>query len=101
MQEIEVLSLGRKDPLEEEMATYSSVPAWRTPWTEEPGRLQSMGLQDSDTTERLSTAHTDSSDKFNFLAKIYCLNRAKWYKFVSIYTVTKEIKPVNVKGDQP
>ena len=83
------------------MTTHSSVPAWRTPWTEEPGRLQSMGLQDSDTTERLSTAHTDSSDKFNFLAKIYCLNCAKWYKFISIYTVTKEIKPVNVKGDQP
>ena len=70
------------------------------PWTEEPGRLQSMGLQESDTTKRLSTAHTDSSDKFNFLAKIYCLNCAKWYKFVSIYTLTKEIKPVNVKGDQ-
>ena len=35
---------------EKEMATYSSIPAWRIPWTEEPGRLQSMGLQDSDTT---------------------------------------------------
>ena len=35
-------------PLEEEMATYSSVLAWRIPWTEEPGRLQSMGSQESD-----------------------------------------------------
>ena len=35
----------RKDPLEEEMATHSSYLAWKIPWTEEPGRLQSMGLQ--------------------------------------------------------
>ena len=36
-------SLGQEDPLEKGMATHSSIPAWRTPWTEEPGRLQSMG----------------------------------------------------------
>ena len=40
-----VRSLGREDPLEKEMATHSSILAWRIPWTEEPGRLQSMGLQ--------------------------------------------------------
>ena len=38
-------SLGREDPLEKEMATHSSTRAWRIPWTEEPGRLQSMGSQ--------------------------------------------------------
>ena len=38
-------SLGLEDPLEEEMATHSSILAWRIPWTEEPGGLQSMGLQ--------------------------------------------------------
>ena len=38
-------SLGGEDPLEKEMATYSSILAWRIPWTEEPGGLQSMGLQ--------------------------------------------------------
>ena len=38
-------TLGQEDPLEEDMATHSSVPAWRIPWTEEPGRLQSMGSQ--------------------------------------------------------
>ena len=38
-------SLGQEDPLEEGMATQSSVLAWRTPWTEEPGRLQSIGSQ--------------------------------------------------------
>ena len=45
MQEIGVQSLDRGDPLEEEMATHSSVLVWRIPWTEEPGRLQSMGSQ--------------------------------------------------------
>ena len=45
MQETGVRSLGREDPLEKEMATHSSTPAWRIPWREEPGRLQSMGLQ--------------------------------------------------------
>ena len=44
-QEIQVQSLGQEDPLEEVMATTSSIFAWRTPWTEEPGGLQSMGLQ--------------------------------------------------------
>ena len=45
MRETRVPSLGRKDPLEKEMATHSSTLAWKIPWTEEPGRLQSMGLQ--------------------------------------------------------
>ena len=40
-----VLSLGQEDPLEEDMATHSSILAWRIPWTEEPGGLQSMGSQ--------------------------------------------------------
>ena len=39
------VSMGQEDPLEKEMATHSSVLAWRIPWTEEPGRLQSMGSQ--------------------------------------------------------
>ena len=45
MQETWVQSLGREDPLEEGMATHSSILAWRIPWTEEPGGLQSMGSQ--------------------------------------------------------
>ena len=43
MQKMWVPFLGQEDPLEEEMATHSSILAWRTPWTEEPGRLQFMG----------------------------------------------------------
>ena len=45
MRETWVPSLGREDPLEKEMAIHSSTIAWKIPWTEEPGRLQSMGLQ--------------------------------------------------------
>ena len=45
MQETGVLSLGQEDPLREEMATHSSILAWKIPWTEEPGRLQFMGSQ--------------------------------------------------------
>ena len=45
MQETHVRSLGREDPLEKEMATHSSILAWRNPWMEEPGGLQSMGPQ--------------------------------------------------------
>ena len=44
-QEMRVLSLGWKDPLEKEMPTHSSILAWKIPWIKEPGRLQSMGLQ--------------------------------------------------------
>ena len=49
MQEMQVGSLGWEDPLEKDMATYFSILAWEIPWTEEPGRLQSMGLQNSQT----------------------------------------------------
>ena len=51
MQETRVQSLGQDDPLEEDIATQSSIPAWRIPWTEQPGGLQSMGCKESDTTE--------------------------------------------------
>ena len=45
MQETQVQSLGWENPLEKEMATHSSILAWEIPWTEKPGRLQSMGSQ--------------------------------------------------------
>ena len=50
MQETRVQFLGQEDPLEKGMATHFSILAWRIPWTEEPGGLQSMGSQESDTT---------------------------------------------------
>ena len=51
MLETWVQSLGWKDPLVKGMTTYSSILAWRIPWIKEPGGLQSMGSQESDTTE--------------------------------------------------
>ena len=45
MQETWVQSLGQEDPLEKEMATHSRIPAWKVPWTEKTGRLQSVGSQ--------------------------------------------------------
>ena len=54
MWETWVRSLGWEDPLEKEMATRSSILAWRIPWTEEPGGLHPMGLQESDMTQWLN-----------------------------------------------
>ena len=56
MWETWVRFLDWEDPLEEGMATHSSILAWRIPWTEEPGGLQSMQSKESDTNERLRTA---------------------------------------------
>ena len=57
MWETWVVSLGWEDTPEEGIATHSSILAWRIPWIEEPGVLQSMGSKESNTAERLSTAH--------------------------------------------
>ena len=62
MPEMRVQSLSWEDPLEEEMATHSSFLAWRMPWTEEPGGLQSLGSQSRTRLKRLSThTHKNSS----------------------------------------
>ena len=59
MWETWIQSQGWEDPLEKEMATHSNILAWRIPWKEEPGRLQSMGgRKESDTTERLHFSFT-------------------------------------------
>ena len=50
IQETQDQFLGQEDPLQKEMATHSSILAWKIPWTEEPGGLQSMGSQELDTT---------------------------------------------------
>ena len=64
MQETWVQSLGGEDPLEEEMATHSSILAWRIPCTEEPGGLQSMGSQSQTRLKRLnSNKGNETSDQ--------------------------------------
>ena len=55
MWETQFRPLGQEDPLEKRMVTHSSILAWKIPWTEEPGRLQSMGCKELNTTERLKT----------------------------------------------
>ena len=72
MWETWVHSLGREDPLEKEMATHSSIIAWRIPWTEELGGLQSTGRKQSDTTEQLHFTHYSNfsiNKKINWLKK--------------------------------
>ena len=80
-----VWSLGRKDPLEEEVAIHSSIPAWRIPWTEEPGRLQFMGLQK--VRHSCSTEHRDSTrcrfkTQHNNLNYVHCKMRMTWLWFL-------------------
>ena len=57
MQETQVRPLAQEDPLEEQMATHSSILAWEIPWAEEPGELQSMESQELDTIQRLNCHH--------------------------------------------
>ena len=57
MQETQVWSLGQEDPLEEEMATHSSILAYKIPWTEEPGGLHSLGHKESDMIEQAARTH--------------------------------------------
>ena len=64
IQEIRVQFLGQEDTLEKEMATHSSILAWRIPRTEEPGRLQFMVQQESDMTQWLSIQHTNSDANY-------------------------------------
>ena len=81
MQETQVQSLGRENPLEKETATHSSILAWRIPWTEEPGGLHSMGLQRVDMTEQLSMhACTVRTTLYPYI-KIYIL---RTHTFMSI-----------------
>ena len=54
IQDTQLLSKGREDPLEKEMETHSSILTWRIPWTEKPGGLQSTGHKEPDTTEQLT-----------------------------------------------
>ena len=65
MQEMRVQSLGQEDPLEKGMATYSRIPAWRIPGTEELGGLESTGSQELDTSEQLNHPQPPNFDLGN------------------------------------
>ena len=63
VQETQVRLLSQEDPLEKEMATHSSILAWKTPWTEKPGGLQSMGCKELDlATQQQQEMHKSSKD---------------------------------------
>ena len=69
MQETRVRSLGQEDPPEKEMATHFSIPAWRIPWTEEPGGLQSMGSKRVGHDWATNTNTLENKNKDNFRQK--------------------------------
>ena len=81
-----IWSLGREDPLEKEMATHSSILAWKIPWTEEPGGLQSLGLQ------RVGHDRVTSAFIFTFIillqySQVACILTftSKFYTFICFY----------------
>ena len=69
-QETQVQSLSQEDPLEEGMATHSSTPAWRIPWTEEPGELQVHRLTESQSRLKQLGAHATSMDNLSKFKQI-------------------------------
>ena len=87
MQETWVQSLGQEDPLEKGMATHSSILTWRIPWTEEPARLQSMGLQKSIYKQIILWLTCQKSDEMTcptFICNLVC----KYYYKKETFTVT-------------
>ena len=69
-----VQSLGQEDPLEEEMATHSSILAWKIPWTEEPGGLQSMGVTKNQT-QMSERAQDNLLYKNTFIFTCFCIKK--------------------------
>ena len=83
MQETRVWFLHLEDPLEEEMATYSNILAWRIPWTEKPGRLQSMGLQRVE--NDLETKQEQQQSSWSLM---------EWCVFSSVLSLFLSLKPL-------
>ena len=77
MQQTQVQFLGREDPLEKDMAIHSSILAWRIPWTEETGRLQSKGGKASDMTE--ATKHEACTGTNSEMWNLFACNPNKLY----------------------
>ena len=73
MQETQLQSLGQEEPLEKGMSTHSRILAWRTPFTEDPGGLQSMGLQKLNMTEQLTPTHTHTKQSDAVLSSLVSL----------------------------
>ena len=88
MQETEVWHLGLEDTLEEETATYSNIVTWKIPWTEKPGRLQSMRLQG--VRYKLLTEHIHKSLIFSFAMPYQLLIPVSVYFIIGITALISE-----------
>ena len=88
MQETQVRFLGWEDPLEKEMATHSSILAWRIAWTEEPGRLQSTG-------RKSQTQLSDSGEKEN---RAFCAMSSWMFKVLAGLTYLTLRRPAEESG---
>ena len=75
MRGTQIQSLGQEDPLDKGMPIYFSILAWRTPWTEEPGRLQSTGVAELDTTEWLTRTSLMYGLNFFFFVMLHLWGR--------------------------
>ena len=75
MQEMQVGSLGWEDTLEEEMETYSSILAWKIPWTEEPGGLHTVHMMEKSQTQLSACAHTHAHTEFVCTTASLCCTR--------------------------
>ena len=90
LRETRIGSLGQEDPLEKKMATHSSTLVWKTPWTEEPGRLQSMGSQRVGHDWVTSLHFTNKNEKKNAIyyniggSRDYHIKRSKWDNEINI-----------------
>ena len=82
MLETWVRFLGQEDPLEKEMATNSSILAWRIPWIEESGRLQSMGSQELDMTQLLNLQYQEAVNHSKLKNKIKENKQVKLHKYL-------------------
>ena len=85
MQETRVRSLGWQDPMEEEMATHSSILAWKIPWTEKPSKLQSMGSQRVGH-DRACTHARSSNNTSEYITKTIESRILKWYMYTSVHS---------------
>ena len=83
MQETRVQSLGQEDPLEEEMATHSSILAWEIPWTEKPGGVQTVGLQRVQ--HDLAIKQTTTKEMLQNLGNSYYYVKKLWVLFFILF----------------
>ena len=99
MQETWVQSLGWQDPMEEEMATHSSILAWKIPWTEKPSKLQSMGSQRV-RHDRARTHARSSNNTSEYTTETIESRILKWYMYTSVHSSIIHNSPHTHDGNE-